>query len=805
MADKWLLQDGSGGWLLQDGSGYWILQATAGGGGTALLVVNNSASPTTTDAFIKTILEGLGFTVTYISASASEDLTKDFVFLAESPSSVTLGSKYSTFAGGLVTAEMGVVDDDDLSAGAAHNVGSFTDIVIVDSGHPIAAGLSGTVTVLGSSSVVNLSDYADLPGAAQIVADGTTTGGTSSPYYAYEAGDTMANSHVAEGRRVAIGWIPDSGGSTLTADGIALLEAAITWASGGGAPSPQTVSPGLLTLTLSLTAPKVNQQVAPGLLTLTLTPTAPQVNQRVAPGLITLTLTPTAPQVIGAQFVQPGLITLTLTPTAPTVLVPQFVDPGLITLALTPVAPSIAQQVQPGLITLTLTPTAPQVNLAVQPGLLTLTLTPIAPEVAVAPGVQTVAPGLLTLTLTPTAPSAIRQSVQPDVLVLALTPQQPSLLLGPSPLAGRPVIEYAIEVYNSGATFGPNARTGEIWDARNLGWSRYDRLPGKAFFTLPQTSPNLGILVPLTTHVRFWRITPTQTTLVYQGVVIDYDATGDDVVFSCFDYLALLSISRTGYKTLYPKKAIGSEIVSPEWTLAKNATSSPLGFVTTGTIEDPLGTDGSTVIKTNNQFGLLDQMRLQLFYDLSEMGRANTVNHTTFEITTSTTPTFNFRKNKGSVVGLGFVLGGNVSDYQHLPGWIRYRNNLATIGSTVGGGATEIVVTDASAAAAKGLRQDVFTIKTLLGIVGAATEADQQKAVAERQLKSSLQAQPTLLLRLARGSIDFFNGWDLCDKAPVEIGNGIDNIATNWRILGARATFDEAGENPQVLVQPVVT
>lgn len=367
------------------------------------------------------------------------------------------------------------------------------------------------------------------------------------------------------------------------------------------------------------------------------------------------------------------------------------------------------------------------------------------------------------------------------------------------------IVEYAIELYNSGATFGPNTALGEVWDARNLGWSRYDRMPGKAFFTLSQTSPLLSKITPLTTHVRFYRMTSTLTTLVYVGVIIDTDNAGDDIIVSCFDYLSLLSISRTGYRTMYPVKKLGTEIVSPEWLLARGASSSPLGFVTTGTIEDPTGTDGTTAIKTNTQFGLLDQMRLQLFYDLSEMGRANTTFHTTYEITRSTTPTFNFWKDDGANVGLGLVLGGNVSDYRHLPNWTSYRNDLATIGTTTGGGASEITVSDSAAIAAKGRRQDVFTIKTLLGIVGAATTADQQKAAADRMLKTAVQLQPTLLVQLVRGSVDFFSGWDINDKVHVEIGNGIDSINTRWRLLGARATFDEGGENPALIVAPIAT
>lgn len=364
--------------------------------------------------------------------------------------------------------------------------------------------------------------------------------------------------------------------------------------------------------------------------------------------------------------------------------------------------------------------------------------------------------------------------------------------------------EYCLEFYDSGATFGPNVKQGELWSARNVGWSRYDRIPGKAFCTMTQGDPLLPLLVPLTTHVRMTRVAPAGNTEVYNGALIDYDAAGDDVVCEFYDYGSLLSISRAGYRVMYPTKALGTEIVSPEWTLAKNATSSPLGFVATGTIEDPLGTDDATVIKTNAQFGLLDQMRLQLFYDLSEMGRANTIHHVTYEITRTAPFTFHFRKNQGASSGIGLVLNGTVSDYRHLPNWRKYRNDLATLGTTVGGGATEIVKTDPAQAAAKGLRQDVFTIKTLLGIAGAATEADQQSQAADRMLKSMTVAQPAIALRLIRGFLAPFEAHDIADLATVEISNGIDSITTPWRILGERALFTEAGEDLQIIVQPVL-
>lgn len=365
--------------------------------------------------------------------------------------------------------------------------------------------------------------------------------------------------------------------------------------------------------------------------------------------------------------------------------------------------------------------------------------------------------------------------------------------------------EYCLELYDSGATFGPNTKLGELWGARNVGWAAYDRRPAKAFATLSQLDPLLSLLNPLLTHVKLWRVAPSGNVNVFSGGFVDYDSTGDDVVVEFFDYVALLAISRAGFKTMYQTKAIGSEVVSPEWLLAKNATYSPLGFVSTGTIEDPLGTDNTTPIKTSAQFGLLDQMRLQLFYDLSEMGRANTVNQVSYGISRTAPHTFSFLKNAGVTRDFGLALNGNVSEYRHLPRWKAYRNDLATVGLNSAGGPAEITKTDEAAAAAKARRQDVFTIKTLLGISGAATEADQQVAVAARMLKAATQQQATLLFRLMPGFLEPFTGWDLNDKVPVEIGNGIDSITTMRRIVGAQAVYAEDGERLSLITEPIAT
>jgi hypothetical protein len=366
-------------------------------------------------------------------------------------------------------------------------------------------------------------------------------------------------------------------------------------------------------------------------------------------------------------------------------------------------------------------------------------------------------------------------------------------------------VEYAIEVFDSGSGFGPGAKVAELWGARNVGWAAYDRRPGKAFATLSQTDPLLPKLSPLLSHVKVWRITPSGDTIVFSGGFVDYDSAGDDVVLEFYDYLALLSLSRSGFRTMYQSKKIGTEVISAEWALAKGATYSPLAFVTTGTIENPLGMDNLTEMTTSAQFGLLDQPRLQLFYDLSEMGRANTINQVSYGISRTSPHTFTFLRNAGTARDIGLVLNGNVTEYRYLPNWKAYRNDLATLGMDNLGGPGEIVKTDEAEALAKGRRQDVFTIRTLLGVTGATTEADQQQAVAARMLKEATKQTPALMVYLMPGMLAPFDGWDINDLAHVEVSNGIDSITGLHRIAGVQGIYTEEGERLSLITEPVLT
>ena len=371
-------------------------------------------------------------------------------------------------------------------------------------------------------------------------------------------------------------------------------------------------------------------------------------------------------------------------------------------------------------------------------------------------------------------------------------------MAAPSP---RLYVEYLSQ---NPTTFGPDKLDGLITDALKVGWSWYSRFPANAFFTLPQGSLHNDRLLPLKHHLRIWYANDksgTAPVLVFSGRLNEPQSSGDDVVWTAWNYLADLSLSRTGYRSMYATKLIGSEIFAVEWAAAKAQTYSLVGHVATGAIEDPLGSDGVTPIRTDDRFGVIDVPRLLLFYDLTEIGRANTANNVTMGISRTPPHTMTFLRNAGTRrSSLALTFPGNVIDYRFSPGYDILRNDLATIGTTVGGGAVEIIKTDEANAAIWGRRQDVFTIKTLAGLAGAATEADAQQAITARAVKEATLLGRGLELDVQADDFEPFTGWDLEDTVPVAIKRGRDNIAADYRLVGARGLMDGTGYHGQVIV-----
>ncbi len=357
---------------------------------------------------------------------------------------------------------------------------------------------------------------------------------------------------------------------------------------------------------------------------------------------------------------------------------------------------------------------------------------------------------------------------------------------------------------NNSSTFGPSTLRGVIHDALSVGWSWYSRYPANAFFTLRATSVHNARLVPLLTHLRITYYNPRtgHTKVVFTGRLTEPDQTGDDVIWTAWNYLSELSLSRTGYRVMYQNKKIGTEIAAVEWNLAKTASHSLLNHIVTGTIEDPLGIDAVTPIKTDSRFGVIDVPRLLLMFDLTEIGRANTLNNVTMGISREAPFTFTFLKNAGTAItGRRLTMPGAIRGFHYVPGYAALRNDLATIGTGPDGSANEIVKTDEANATTYGRRQDVFTIKTLAGSAAGATEADAQQAITARAVKEATRLSKSLLLDVRPELVEPFKGYDIEDTLHVEINRGQTVIADDYRVIGVRGLLDQNGYHPQLYVQ----
>jgi hypothetical protein len=194
---------------------------------TIVLVCANAATPTAGDLVIQGRLEAAGHTVVRTSDESAEySGAYDGVFVSDSCSGGTFGSKYDTVAKPAITCEA-------VSWRLGTYLGGITGTQWTVQDVAGNGGLTGTQSVYSNSQSQQGIDTDVLPGAATVVARlaGDADHGT---YVTYEAGGALT-SGTAPARRVFL-RIGDGAMDNLTAAGTTLLDAAISWAFGPVAP-----------------------------------------------------------------------------------------------------------------------------------------------------------------------------------------------------------------------------------------------------------------------------------------------------------------------------------------------------------------------------------------------------------------------------------------------------------------------------------------------------------------------------------------------------------------------------------------
>lgn len=211
----------------------------SGAAGPRLVLVSGGAGPAAADKPIQSLLVARGYSVTVVDDDAfdpGDTSGASGVIVSSSVAPTKIGGFLKSSTLPVVTWEPFIYPTLGLTGGGAARGESTSSaaISIVAPAHPIAAGLSGTVTVASAPSVQSFG----LPGMSSTV---VARGQAGFPVvFAYESGAALAGGGVAPARRV--GLFPSaSTPPNLTPAGQAIIAAGVTWALGSRTGDPPPV------------------------------------------------------------------------------------------------------------------------------------------------------------------------------------------------------------------------------------------------------------------------------------------------------------------------------------------------------------------------------------------------------------------------------------------------------------------------------------------------------------------------------------------------------------------------------------
>jgi len=202
----------------------------------ALFVVGN-ATLTASDLAVSNRLVALGYyitTKTGAAATSGDANGKRLVVISATAVSADVNTKFTSVPVPVVCWEDTLYDDlkyTGTTSGTHFGVAtSQTQLVITNASHPMAAGLSGTVTVASSSSFVWGKPNSNAVAVARL------TGADTSriAVFGYEAG-AVTQSTNAPARRVGL-FLSDTTATSVNSNGWRIFDASVQWAVGTNLP-----------------------------------------------------------------------------------------------------------------------------------------------------------------------------------------------------------------------------------------------------------------------------------------------------------------------------------------------------------------------------------------------------------------------------------------------------------------------------------------------------------------------------------------------------------------------------------------
>ncbi|MDQ1639864.1 MAG: hypothetical protein QOF62_3203 [Pyrinomonadaceae bacterium] len=196
------------------------------------LLVAGSTTLNTSDAAIKARLEALNYVVTVkdgTSVTTADATGKAVVVISSTVTPASVGTKFRAVNVPVVTWESGLFTNMGMTGSTNKDFGTLTkqtQVKILNAAHPMAAGLSGTVSVVTTSGTFGWGKpNANAAAVATAASDATKT-----VIFGYATGAVMPGL-TAPARRVGL-FMFDTTATGFTTNGGVLFDAAIKWATG---------------------------------------------------------------------------------------------------------------------------------------------------------------------------------------------------------------------------------------------------------------------------------------------------------------------------------------------------------------------------------------------------------------------------------------------------------------------------------------------------------------------------------------------------------------------------------------------
>ena len=355
-----------------------------------------------------------------------------------------------------------------------------------------------------------------------------------------------------------------------------------------------------------------------------------------------------------------------------------------------------------------------------------------------------------------------------------------------------------------------------IEDAANVGASEMYNSGGEFYFSLPAIHPQVSVIEPYQVHYALEHYRGESWKEVTAGIITDFDATDNDVVFYGQDYMAILgrmvderfnpAASADAAAVLWPATGGGSkyvnrtiaQIVTDQLDRSIHDAGSPLAFFSRGTV-DPMNENINIFVSFKE--------RLPFIAGLIESHRAATGKRTRVYPIRSSTGTYSWRV-KDDIgrdrPNIRLEYGGLVQGFRVVP-FGQFATRLPAIGRIYNQSKVEYYTATPPAPAGQDATwyDEVYGRYSVAATYQDMTDLNDLKRRANKAAAKMARVGKQLALNLRPGALKVKDGWDICDSVYVDINRGV--VSTKrmgsgyWTIWGWTWELAPTGEETLTL------